>query len=78
MPLFENEGVGGNFGGATTRRNPTIARRIGGSNRKHKVYPTGRICAEKGCEIRLSIYNSAERCHQHDRCFSFPRIRGRV
>jgi hypothetical protein len=26
----------------------------------------GRICAEEGCDTRLSIYNRAARCWQHE------------
>jgi hypothetical protein len=26
----------------------------------------GRICAEEGCDTRLSIYNRATRCWQHE------------
>jgi hypothetical protein len=30
------------------------------------VYRAGRVCANEGCDARLSIYNSAECCALHD------------
>jgi len=30
------------------------------------VYRTGRVCANDGCDARLSIYNSADCCALHD------------
>jgi hypothetical protein len=34
--------------------------------RRNRTYPTGRICAEPGCGTRLSVYNRAARCWQHE------------
>ena len=36
----------------------------------------GRICAEPGCETRLSIYNLGNHCWQHAEV-SFPNHRGK-
>jgi hypothetical protein len=45
-------------------------RRIGGTNlrkseRPSKTYHSGRVCAEPGCETRLSIYNQSNYCAEH-------------
>jgi hypothetical protein len=36
----------------------------------------GRICAESGCETKLSIYNDGEHCSLHAPMIT-PRTRGR-
>lgn len=36
----------------------------------------GRICAHPGCETTLSVYNSSERCWQHQDV-AFPSLRGK-
>lgn len=33
--------------------------------KRPKPRPAGRVCAEDGCFTRLSIYNKAEVCFQH-------------
>ena len=38
---------------------------IKGMTRPSKRFATGRVCAKKGCETRLSQYNKAEYCHAH-------------
>lgn len=39
-------------------------------------YAGGRVCAQPGCETRLSTYNRRERCWAHAE-MKFPRLRGR-
>jgi hypothetical protein len=45
---------------ATSSHEPSSGRR---ANRRGKP---GRVCAEDGCDTRLSIYNRAMRCWQHE------------
>ena len=35
-----------------------------------------RVCAEPGCETRLSVYNARPKCWQHTE-IAFPNYRGR-
>lgn len=41
-----------------------------------KASGPGRVCAHPGCETRLSVYNSSERCWQHAEVV-FPNYRGK-
>jgi hypothetical protein len=34
--------------------------------RPNKTYTSGRICAEPGCETKLSMYNKWQYCWQHE------------
>ena len=34
--------------------------------RANRVFSTGRVCAEDGCETRLSMYNKSKLCWQHE------------
>ena len=54
------------FRGASVRNLP----------RPNKTYGSGRVCAEPGCETKLSIYNDGKYCYQHEP-MSVPRVRGR-
>jgi hypothetical protein len=38
--------------------------------------PEGRVCAEPGCETRLSTYNRRDKCWTHAE-MKVPRLRGR-
>ena len=51
--------------------------RIRGGVRPSRTYTTGRVCAQKDCDTRLSQYNRREHCFQHAPT-RFPRLRGRV
>ena len=44
---------------------------------KRKTFGTGRVCVEDGCSIRLSQYNSRDRCYQHWEQKP-PRFRGEI
>jgi len=44
--------------------------------RASRKYPTGRVCAQDGCETRLSTYNKREKCWAHAE-MKVPRLRGR-
>jgi hypothetical protein len=44
--------------------------------RASRQYPDGRVCAEPGCETRLSKYNRREKCWAHAE-MKVPRLRGR-
>lgn len=44
------------FRGASVRNLP----------RPNKTYAAGRVCAEPGCETRLSIYSKWNHCWQHE------------
>jgi hypothetical protein len=43
---------------------------------KPRVYESGRVCAEDGCDTRLTRYNGGDRCFRHQP-MRYPRIRGR-
>jgi len=47
-----------------------------GTGRPSRTFPRGRVCAEEGCETRLSIYNEGRFCSQHAPQAT-PRMRGR-
>jgi hypothetical protein len=34
--------------------------------RANRKFEAGRVCAEEGCETRLSIYNKSKLCWQHE------------
>jgi hypothetical protein len=42
-----------------------------------RIFPGGRVCDEPGCGTRLSVYNSRERCWQHEPPRSFIPVTGR-
>lgn len=44
--------------------------------RASRKYPEGRVCAQSGCETRLSTYNRREKCWAHADV-KIPRLRGR-
>lgn len=52
-------------------------RRLDGGARAPKTYATERLCAEKGCDTKLSRYNRREWCFAHAPT-RYPRLRGRV
>jgi hypothetical protein len=49
------------FRGASVRNLP----------RPNKTYAAGRVCAEPGCETRLSIYSKWKHCWQHEPVHSY-------
>jgi hypothetical protein len=42
----------------------------------NRTEPSGRVCAEPGCDTALSIYNRRSRCWQHTEIV-FPNYRGK-
>ncbi len=48
-----------------TQNGSITAERLGDHGSPH-VYRSDRVCAQRGCGVRLSIYNSAESCALHD------------
>lgn len=52
-------------------------RKLSGASRAPKTYSTGRTCASKGCDTRLSQYNRREWCYTHAPT-RYPRLRGRI
>ena len=38
--------------------------------------PAGRVCADDGCETRLSIYNRSTRCWQHEPAHRYLPVHG--
>lgn len=44
------------FRGATVRTLP----------KANRTYSSGRVCAESGCETKLSVYNKWQFCWQHE------------
>jgi hypothetical protein len=34
--------------------------------KRNRTYPEGRVCAQPGCETKLSRYNKADMCWQHE------------
>ncbi len=51
--------------------------RLRGGTRPSKQFTEGRVCAERGCDTKISIYNRREFCHVHAPV-KFPRVRGRI
>ena len=49
---------------------------LAGNGRPSRTFRRGRICAEAGCETKLSIYNDEEYCSVHVSP-SAPRLRGK-
>jgi len=47
-----------------------------GHGRPSRTFPEGRVCAEPGCDTKLSIYNESEFCSLHEP-ETAPRLRGR-
>ena len=47
-----------------------------GLPRASKTYAEGRVCAQDGCETRLSKYNRRDKCWAHAE-MKVPRLRGR-
>ncbi len=56
---------------------PTKGYIVRGKKRSPKTYPTGRVCIQKGCEVKLNRYNRREYCYNHAPV-RYPRVRGRV
>ena len=52
-------------------------RKFTGASRAPKTYSSGRACASKGCETKLSQYNRREWCYAHAPT-KYPRLRGRI
>lgn len=52
-------------------------RQIQGGVRPSRKYSEGRVCARKGCDTKLSMYNRREYCYAHAPV-RFPRVRGRI
>jgi len=47
-----------------------------GHGRPSRTFAPGRVCAEPGCETKLSIYNESDFCYVHEP-ETTPRLRGR-
>jgi hypothetical protein len=47
-----------------------------GFGKPSRTFPEGRVCAEDGCETKLSIYNEGAYCCLHEP-ESTPRLRGK-
>jgi hypothetical protein len=45
-------------------------------DRPPRRFPSGRVCAEYGCDTRLSIYNEGTCCSKHNLSVK-PRLRGK-
>jgi hypothetical protein len=43
--------------------------------RPNRTYSQGRVCAQEGCDTRLSVYNKAQHCWAH-KPVSYPVVRG--
>ena len=48
-----------------------------GGIRPSRAYEQGRVCEQRQCVTKLSIYNRREYCHAHAPV-RFPRVRGRI
>jgi hypothetical protein len=46
-----------------------------GLPRPSRTFEEGRVCADEGCETRLSIYNKSKLCWQHAPV-RYPFVRG--
>ena len=43
-----------------------MAEMVGGPRHRARTFSAGRVCADPGCTVVLSIYNSHDRCARHD------------
>jgi hypothetical protein len=43
-----------------------VGTRIRELPRRNRTYPGGRVCAQEGCDTRLSVYNRSALCWQHE------------
>jgi hypothetical protein len=68
--------VGGRDGEAAMRSENVKGHRPGSDPPATKVERVGRICNEKECDTRLSIYNKSGMCWQHQPLI-FPNYRGK-
>ncbi len=60
-----------------TPETPTLVGRIPNkTGKKPKTADENRICSQKGCDTKLSKYNTKDACYRH-RAPRFPRVRGR-
>ncbi len=53
----------------------TSVRALNDHDRPPRRYPSGRLCAETGCDTRLSIYNKGSYCSLHTQ--DVMRVRGK-
>jgi hypothetical protein len=60
----------------STKQEAIKGSRALGLPRANKTAPEGRVCAQQGCETRLSRYNKREKCWAHAE-MKVPRLRGR-
>ncbi|HDH03684.1 MAG TPA: hypothetical protein ENH15_05510 [Actinobacteria bacterium] len=51
--------------------------RLRGGVRPSRRYSEGRVCEERDCTTKISMYNRREFCHAHAPV-RFPRVRGRI
>ena len=51
--------------------------RVSSEDRRTRLSPTGRVCAEDGCGTRLSVYNELDYCSLHQPMV-IPRMRGKI
>lgn len=52
------------------------ARPLSGTDRPSRRFPSGRVCKEPACGVRLSIYNNGKFCALHQP-MQVPRTRGK-
>jgi hypothetical protein len=50
--------------------------RLRGGIRPSRSVDVQRVCAQSGCDTRLSRYNTREHCNQHAP-ITYPRVRGK-
>ncbi len=63
MPHGAGKGV--DMPSRTTDGRHFVADRLATWHRPVTTEPAGRVCSEPGCDTRLSIYNTTERCSVH-------------
>jgi hypothetical protein len=61
-----------------TRETTTITGRTPEkSGKRPKKSKEGRVCSDKSCDTKLTVYNTTDACYTH-RPKRFPRVRGRI
>lgn len=50
-----------------SRKDGLVGKQPDTAKNPQKTYPKGRVCAQPGCDTRLSMYNPEEYCALHEK-----------
>ncbi|MEJ7584722.1 MAG: hypothetical protein WKF43_11705 [Acidimicrobiales bacterium] len=74
--MSERVGRGGSTGSSRGGGESVAGERFTSTDEVSDRASPGRVCADSGCETKLSIYNDGEHCSLHQP-METPRMRGR-